>query len=457
MRISVSTIQSGGVFPLIKKITGLAAHFRGAGIKAQMLRGVGGSAIVRVINMILALGTGIILARLLGPKEYGQYSFILSIIMIISLPTRAGLPTLLTREVAKYVQAKNWSLLKGLARASNIFVLLYAMLATLCSYFLAPIFIDDSLLTVFYISLTLIPLIGFEQVRMGMLRGFRYITKAQLPEQVIKPAVILICLGSLGFLATKEVNTETALTINIIASAIAFLLGLFFLLQAYPKGLISTTVAYDYSAWSYSLVPLSLFAGIRLIDSQIAILFLGVLSTDENVGLFKVAVTGASLIAFGLTAVNMALAPQIARLYHDGELQKLQRLLTLCVRGVMLVTLPVAVIFTLFGDVLISFLFGKEFVSSTTALTILVIGQVINCGVGSVALVLNMIGHERKTVLSAVVAIILNAFFSYILIPQYGINGAAFGYVLSLASWNLLLLFLVKKHSGLNTSIFVRN
>ncbi|OOE56691.1 hypothetical protein BZG13_13925 [Salinivibrio sp. ML323] len=75
---------------MIKKIAGLTAHFRGASIKAQMLRGVGGSAIVKAINMVLALGIGIILARLLGPKEYGQYSFILSVIMIISLPTRAG-------------------------------------------------------------------------------------------------------------------------------------------------------------------------------------------------------------------------------------------------------------------------------------------------------------------------------------------------------------------------------
>jgi O-antigen/teichoic acid export membrane protein len=175
------------------------------------------------------------------------------------------------------------------------------------------------------------------------------------------------------------------------------------------------------------------------------------LGSAEEVGLFRVASTGASLVSFGLTAINLALAPQVARLYQSGDIQKLQRMITLTTRGAVAVSLPVAVVFIVWGRPLIRLMFGIEYLAAATALVVLCIGQLINASCGSVVLVLNMTGNDKATVSSAIVALVLNVILAATLIPSYGLFGAAIGYTASLIAWNIILVVVTKKKTGLKT------
>ena len=203
-----------------------------------------------------------------------------------------------------------------------------------------------------------------------------------------------------------------------------------------------------------SLLPLTLFVGLKLLDSQVSILFLGVWATTEEVALFRVAATGAGLVAFGLTAVNMALAPQVARLYQAGEIEKLQRVITLSTRAVAIISFPVALLFIVWGEPIVSFVFGDEYVKAAMALGILCVGQLVNASAGSVGLVLNMTGNDKLTFIAALLALLINSVLAIILIPMFGLIGAAISFSVSISVWNIFLVVATKWKVGINTFLF---
>ncbi|WP_281288520.1 flippase [Marinobacter piscensis] len=430
-------------------------HIQGESLKAQLIRGAGGSAGIQVVNLLLTLVSGVLLARTLGPESYGTYAFVLSIITLLSLPAKAGLPTLLVRETAKNQLNKDWGLMRGLLKASNLFAIGYSVIVVTIVGSWLLLRGDDTLETATLLwALLLLPLMAFEAVRTGTLRGLRWVLSAQAPEQIVRPATVILLVGSVVLLGS-ELSAVRAIQFNVIGALLAFTLGVFLLLKALPQRAKTAESKYNIKPWAASLLPLSLFAGLKLLDSQVSILFLGFLATSEEVGLFRVAATGAALVAFGLNAVNMAMAPQIARLYNSGELEKLQRTITLSTRVVALVSFPVAIVLIVFGGPIIDIVFGQEYVSAA-ALTILCLGQLVNASAGSVALVLNMTGNDKSTVIGAALALIVNLILCLILVPFLGLVGAAIGYSISLSVWNVLLMFMVRKKLGINTFVFAK-
>ncbi|EDM47391.1 hypothetical protein MDG893_01250 [Marinobacter algicola DG893] len=399
--------------------------------------------------MLLSLVSGVLLARTLGPENYGTYSFALSVIALLSLPVKAGLPTLLVREIATNQLIERWGLIQGLLRFSNgvalAFSVLVAALATLWFSWRGDV--DAS---IFLWGVWLLPLMALEAVRAGILRGMRWILSAQVPEKLVRPFVLILMLGT-GLFLGWELTALAAMQFQLIAAFVAFVIGSALLSKALPGNVRRATPEYALKPWIASLVPLTLFVGLKLLDSQVAVLFLGILATAEEVGLFRVAATGAGLVAIGLLAVNMAMAPQIARLYKAGEMKKLQKVITFSTRAVSVISFPIAIIFIVWGEWVISFVFGEEYAEAATALAILCIGQLVNTSAGSVGLVLNMTGNDKLTFVGATIALVTNSILGLILIPLFGLNGAAISFSLSISVWNIFLFIMVKWKVGINT------
>jgi O-antigen/teichoic acid export membrane protein len=240
----------------------------------------------------------------------------------------------------------------------------------------------------------------------------------------------------------------------VIAALVDFILGVVLLMRFMPKEVHRSNLEYETKAWAASLLPLSLFSGMKIGNNQLSIVILGTLGTIEEVGLFRVATQGAALVAFSITAVNFVLSPYVARLYHSGDIVRLQKMITIVTRIVFAVSLPVALIFMLWGKVLIGWIFGAKYTAAATALAILSLGQLMNVSVGSVAVILNMAGFEKESLKGIAVALALNVLSTLILVPHFGLNGAAVGSLISLAAWNLILMLATYNKVGIYTFAF---
>ena len=96
-------------------------------------------------------------------------------------------------------------------------------------------------------------------------------------------------------------------------------------------------------------------------------------------------------------------------------------------------------------------IFGAEFSTGQWALIVLVIGQVVNAMTGSVTLLLNMSGKQAALRNVALVALMIQVLLSFILIPPFGILGAAISSTISLSFWNIICTLIVQKQLQLRT------
>jgi O-antigen/teichoic acid export membrane protein len=434
----------------------IAKHIRGNSLRAQLFKGAIGTSGLMGINTLLALSIGILLARSLGPENYGIYTFVFSVVTLIGLPTKAGLPALVLRETAKNQLKKRWGYLRGLLTLANSFVLGFsifvALVATVWVFWLWQDH-EEMKRSALLWALWLLPLIAFSNILGATLRGLRKVVRSQLPEKLVRPLVMLGLLSS-ARLFEVQMTPVVAMQCYVIAASIDFLLGAALLIHAMPKEVRQANSEYETKAWAASLLPLSIFSGMKIADSQLTIVILGTLGTVEEVGLFRVAAQGAILVAFGITATNLVISPHVTRLYHSGDIVRLQKMITNVTRTVFALSLPIALIFMFWGDVLIGWIFGVEYAAAATALAIMSFGQLINVGAGPVAIILNMAGFEKESLKGIAVALVLNVLSALILIPIFGLNGAAVGTVISLAVWNLILMRATYKKVGVYTFVF---
>jgi len=203
------------------------------------------------------------------------------------------------------------------------------------------------------------------------------------------------------------------------------------------------------------MVPLLLVSGVTAVSGQIPVLMLGAIGNAEAAGILSVAKRLADLTIIPTLALSAVLTPRLAALWAMRDMRGLQRTMTKCARWVTLVSLPLALVFIMFGRPVLE-IFGVPFVAGTTALTLLCVGQIVNMFAGSNGLLLVMAGHEREVAVIAIAGALLNLMLCALLVPGWGMSGGAVSVTASLTAWNLLLMWRVWRVLGIRSSIFAR-
>ncbi|QBQ56627.1 flippase [Nitrosococcus wardiae] len=414
-----------------------------------------GSIAIKVANMLLGLALAIILARVLGPEGYGTYVYVFALISIMAIPAQFGLPKLVVRETAKAQVDKQWGLMRGVWRWASAAVGVLsggiAAIALGIIWLLADRFSELQLAT-FLWGVVLVPLITLGALRGAALQGLRRVVLGQLPEHILRPGLlILLILTIVWGGGGEQLTADKVMSLHVVAAGIAFIVGAWLLYSSRPAPLhAGPKPNYKLRTWLAAAWPLALVAGMQQVNTYTDIVMLGVFSTAEDVGVYRVAVQGAMLTVFGLQTVAMFVSPYFARLHIQGDYERLQRLVTMSARAAFLAAIFVISVFTVLGNEIICLLFGTNYIDAYMPLLILAFGQLINGLFGPVGILLNMTGHERYTARGVTIAAISNVILNLALIPTFGMNGAAVATVITLATWNVLLWRAVHSRLGIN-------
>jgi O-antigen/teichoic acid export membrane protein len=438
----------------------MTAFRSGVGLKGQLLRGGGGSVAIKLGATLLSIGVGVVLARALGAEGYGDYSFVFALVTVMAIPAQMGLPSLVVRETAKAQVKGDWALIRGLWRWATMIALVISLGLMVVGVLAGSIFAErfaGARMAAFYWGLTLVPLAALGNLRGAALRGLHRVIQGQLPEFVLRPAfLIALVLGTHQSLSSGALSASDAMMLHALASLLAFIIGAYLLLRARPAPLRQERIAKTAPRpWLASALPLGMVSGIYALKENVGLLLLGLFSQSTEVGAFRVAVQGAALIAFALTAANMVIAPHIARLHVECRTQDLQRLLTGATRAIVALALPLAIIFFAFGRPLLELLFGSEFTVAYPALLVLTSGQLVNAATGPVGTALAMTGEERCVMSGNFAALLLNIILLFAFVPTFGTVGAAASSSLSTIFLNIFLTHQAKRRIGIRFSFGV--
>jgi O-antigen/teichoic acid export membrane protein len=423
-------------------------------VKSELFRHVSSTFLLKIFGLFLQVTMGIALARILGASGYGIYAFPIAVLHLLNVPATAGLPNLIVRLVANYNLQNRFSLIKGLFFRASQFIFVFscslAFIAFLSYFKIGKIQIGTLEGNAFFIAMLLLPIVALNSIPSAILMGFRFIFVGQFPEFILRPAIFLIFVFVTDFLFPDLSRPDIFMFFQVLATGIALVTGFIFLIFYCPEKVKTDKTEFNTVSWLKSAVPFMLVGVVMVINSQTDILMLGLLRKANEVGIYKAVVSASTLITFVLSSANIVLGPQIARLWSLGKKEELQKILTIAARIISFFVAITSVVLILWGKTLLTVFFGQEFGEGYAVLKILCIGQIINGFAGSVGLILQMTGFEKKVALAVGWAAVINVLLNLILVPDYGMSGAAIASAISLSFWNVLLIYWNRKLTGLN-------
>jgi O-antigen/teichoic acid export membrane protein len=171
--------------------------------------------------------------------------------------------------------------------------------------------------------------------------------------------------------------------------------------------------------------------------------FAGYTKSGAQLGVYAAAVRVAQALVLFLIAVNYMFSPFVADLHARGERERLDRLYKALTRWTLAGTMPLLLVLVIVpGPVLL--IFGsRAFTSGSTALRILLIGQIVNVAVGSVGFILIMVGRTGWDLVVYAGSFLLDLVVAFALVPHLGAEGAATAQAVTLVVSNAARLILV--------------
>jgi O-antigen/teichoic acid export membrane protein len=383
------------------------------------------------------------------------YVYVLAWVNLLALPVTLGYATSLVRFIPSYRSDGRFALMRGLLRRATQQVTA-AGVSGGALLILVTVSLGDSLTpelaATFYIAAFLLPLLALSRIRGAMLRGLRRVVIAAVPTDIIRPLMLLAVAGGFYLWGEGRLTAPWAMTANLAGAVVAFAVGTVWLLRALPGEVRREPAGYATAEWIWVSLPLLLNGALHLVMKQSDVLMLGALSSTADAGVYAATTRIGTLVLFGLTAVNSILAPMISELYTRGDMEGLRRTVT---RGAWLgaaVAVPTLAALALLGVELLG-LFGEGFTEGYTPLLILLVGYGANALAGSVGFLMTMTGHHLQALRILALSAGLNLALNALLIPLYGMAGAAVATAVSMVLWNGLMLAYVWRRFRINPTI----
>lgn len=424
-------------------------------LKRQLVRGGTGSIIIRIIGTGLAFILSVVLARTLGTDGFGVYSFVLSILIFLSIPIQAGFPNLAVRETAKAHLNDEWSTIKGiwiwvLKLVGIYFTGLAFLLLIIHTFDLQWLSEDRS--DVFLVGFILVPLMAILLTQSAIIRGLGRVVVGIIPDSIIRPGLTLLIILILFLFSKESITPYYAMLVYVVSIFLAFCVSLIMMWGFTPKEYRDITIFHiESSKWRKAAYPLTIVGGLQLMYTYTDIIILGFFHSNNEVGIYRAVGQLGTLVVFGLSAINQMLHPHFSKLYAEKDMKNLQKVVSYSSLTIFAFAAIPALAFLIAGEFILKLTFGEEYIAGFLPLVILTIGQLANAIFGSVGALLNMTGHERDAMKGMIYSLFLNIILAFLLIPLYGMVGASIATSVSLMTWNVILRYYVKKRLNIES------
>ena len=190
-------------------------------------------------------------------------------------------------------------------------------------------------------------------------------------------------------------------------------------------------------------------AFLQFLMAQMDKVTLGFYRGAREVGIYSISAAVVAYISLILNSVNQVFSPMIADLHTRNDFAMLGRLYRALTKWIFGLTLPLAITVMVYASAIMR-IFGRDFEAGWPVLIIGTIGQLVNCGVGSVGVLLLMSGNQKRLLrVQMGMAAVMTA-TSIALVPVWGIVGASIAGAITNAGTNIWNLREVRKALGLS-------
>jgi O-antigen/teichoic acid export membrane protein len=382
-------------------------------------------------------------ARLLGEEALGVYALAFGVMQIIEVFAVAGFDSAVLRFVNLYPkEGFRGRDTVGFALRSSVFVAaMSALFVILFSSQLSGLLKGGNLLRFTLISYAAaVPFNVAATLAAHALQGYRQLLPKVVAAQVITPIVMLLLTFALSYFAGRSPALLIPYTA---ASIISFFWIWRKLVHVTGTGYMDMVKApSDRQMTAYAL-PLMGVSLLSMMAHWLDILLLGMLAGPIASGLYQPAARTAGILRAVLPAFAGIVAPLVAGIHAGNRSAETESLYHMTTRWTVLLVTPAAIFLMLLPEPVLA-LFGARFASEGSVLTILAATALVQALTGISGTVFAMTGHSRIILLNAIAGLCIQAAATLLLIPRYGITGAALAALLSMVLLSLFRYIEVK-------------
>lgn len=407
----------------------------------KLARDTVGIGMAKLLAVPFSLGLAILLAKGLGPNSYGRYAFAVSLLNLMALLVAGGLASLLTREVAIARETDELGLVRGITRLSTVWIMVGCALligATTIVVYAASSGVGDGFNDMLLIGLVGLPFACFVPVWSGILRGFGEAMQSQLPSLLALPVFQGMLIAAL--VAIERLDERTAMMSFVLSNIAVAATGMYLVRRHSGPKVKAAPPITRLGPWSRSWFVLTQLILANYLNIQAGVLLLGFLASHATVGAYQIADRVSQFVVLSIGILELVIAPYVAQAFRSNRLAEVSALFAKARIVGLVLAIPVAAPFVLFGGPIIDFVFGEQYVAEATApLAILSVVLLLRVATGPASTLLVMSGRERVTLVAQIIAVVLNVAVSILLIPRLGSTGAALGAGAGTLAWSALM------------------
>jgi O-antigen/teichoic acid export membrane protein len=415
-----------------------------------MVRGaavnIGGALLATVFSFALSL----LITHVVNVGRFGLFSIAWTIVLLAQAPAVLGLDTGAVRFVALGAAADDEQAVRGAMQTALLLsgafsavlggVLFWQAHALTMHFFHKP----DAVHLVRIVSVSL-PALALARVLVGSLQGLGIMGYSAR----LNPVRGLVNILTAAPLLAVGLGVQGLAWAAVATSWITAAVGAVFVQRVHPGAFVPAPSAWAFGRMLRFSVPQTLTTMLLYTILWTDTLLLGRLRTAAEVGVYTIAQRLLSPAQTISTATGQMFAPRIVVEDARGDRAALGRMLKQVTYWNVAVSLPVFVGLLLFASPLLS-LFGGAYAKGAGALAILAAGQLFNASTGPLGQMINMSGRPYITLLNNAAVGALNIGGCLLLIPRYGVTGAACSTTGAITLVNLIKLVQVRVIFGVN-------
>lgn len=408
---------------LIQLIAPLKAQIS-ARLRSEAGRGLiysfGVSMTARFSQLILA----ILLARQLGPADYGLFTFATGVAMIGGQFCSLGWPMLMNRLIPKLRLEQDWPGLRGLVQAGDLVVLSSSVVGATILVAISYAFsrLQAGLLLA---ALLMVPY-AFTLLRRQQLAAVKRAPIGLALDQGFGAFLLVLIILAFGTL-----DVETAFLCFTFALGLGVLISTFIFRGQLPAETRTVRGRMQLRLWLATAAPMVVGASSNLLMNRADVLMIGPIAGLYEVGLYGAAFRVTYVLSFPQLVMSFILLPALGQAFAGDNIRQVRRLLKLSMIYASLTTLPAALIILGLAEPIMTGVFGDKYTVAAPTLMLLTISQTA----ASIALAfsgtLMMGGREKAFGVLSLLSLGLNLIANLILVPRYGAYGAGMASIMS--------------------------
>ncbi|PCJ25701.1 MAG: hypothetical protein COA97_07425 [Flavobacteriales bacterium] len=400
-----------------------------------LTRNILGTFSTQIPSLIISIVSGIFLTRLLGPAGKGIYGiFYLNIeimVMVFTLGCEMG--------IIYYGSNKKISMgkLQGIAIIipSIILPIISIIILSFNLDFLFPDNYDSLFYKLFLIGVFSLRLInGLFITFLNANKSFRFINRITLIISVFNLAAyfFLFYLNSNGIIT---VDVRIILGVNLLLLLINTLMwGYSFRKSIQFQPIFNLSLKQDIYPFFLYIYPVWISMIINFLNYRFDSWFIFEFRGEKQLGLYLLAVNFAQFILFYSRIIGSVMMPYLSEDNNEQRRKYFTTYSRINFTSVVLIVIVLAFI----GDWLLVTLYGEEFTNSGGPFKVLLVGMVFTAMSQLFSIMLFSKGKNNIALIANSVGLVATILLDVLLIPKYGIMGAAVA-----TSISYFLLFIV--------------